>query len=164
MILRPLRVDDWQAVHDWARLEEACRYQPWGPDTPEDTQSFVDAAVAAWDDGRFTHAVEVDGEVKGLGELRLREHLSAEMAYSVHPELWGRGIGTEVGRELLRIGFDELKLHRIWGTCDPRNVASSRVMRKLGMMHEGRMRQNLLIRDGWRDSDLYSILDHEWHS
>ncbi|WP_170318872.1 GNAT family N-acetyltransferase [Allorhizocola rhizosphaerae] len=162
MALRPLRFQDWEAVHEWARLEEACRFQPWGPDTPEETRSFVRGAVAAWDDGRYVHAAEIDGFVKGIGELRLGPHMQGEIAYGVHPELWGRGVGTGIARELLRIGFDELKLHRIWGTCDPRNVASGRVMQKLGMTCEGRMRHNLLIRDGWRDSDLYAILDHEW--
>ncbi len=160
--LRPLRFEDWEAIHDWARLEEACRFQPWGPDTPEETRSFVQGAIAAWADGRFVHAAEVDGLVKGIAELRLGSHLQGEIAYGVHPELWRRGIATIIARELLRIGFEELKLHRIWGTCDPRNVASGRVMHKLGMKHEGRMRQNLLIRDGWRDSDLYAILDQEW--
>ncbi len=44
----------------------------------------------------------------------------------------------------------------------PRNVASSKVLEKTGMTKEGRMREDLLIRDGWRDSFLYSILVHEW--
>jgi RimJ/RimL family protein N-acetyltransferase len=53
-------------------------------------------------------------------------------------------------------------LHRIFATCDPRNVASRRVLTKIGMTHEGRMRETLLIRDGWRDSDVYAILKHEF--
>jgi RimJ/RimL family protein N-acetyltransferase len=44
-------------------------------------------------------------------------------------------------------------------TCDPRNVASARVLEKVGMTYEGRMRHTLLLRDGWRDSDVYSILE-----
>jgi RimJ/RimL family protein N-acetyltransferase len=41
-------------------------------------------------------------------------------------------------------------------------VASARVLAKVGMTHEGRMRETMLIRDGWRDSDLYAILEPEW--
>ena len=55
-------------------------------------------------------------------------------------------------------------MHRIYATCDPRNVASSRVLGKLGMTREGRLRHTSLIRDGWRDSDVFSILDDEWRS
>ena len=165
--LRPLRLDDWHSVHTWAQREDVCRYQAWGPNTPDQTYVFVQAGADAWRDepqSRFPYAVEVNGQVRGLGTLLLSAHSQGEITYSVHPGLWGQGIATLVGQQLLNIGFTELNLHRIFGTCDPRNVASGRVMTKLGMTREGRLRQNMLIRDGWRDSDLYSILDHEWEN
>lgn len=100
----------------------------------------------------------------GSGEVRIhsRDHRQGEIAYGVHPDLWGRGLGTGIGHALLAIGFGELNLHRIHATCDPRNLGSARVLRRLGMTHEGRLRQTILIRDGWRDSDVFSILAHEW--
>jgi RimJ/RimL family protein N-acetyltransferase len=52
--------------------------------------------------------------------------------------------------------------HRVFATCDPRNVASAAVLRNLGLEHDGRLRHTLLLRDGWRDSDVYSILEPEW--
>lgn len=58
----------------------------------------------------------------------------------------------------MQIGFDDQELHRVFATCDPRNTASAAVLRRLGMQYEGRMRETTLIRDGWRDSDLYSVL------
>lgn len=79
-----------------------------------------------------------------------------------HPRHWGRGAGTAAARPALDVGFGVHGLHRIFATCDPRNVASGRVLAKAGMTYEGRMRETMLIRDGWRDSDLYAILDHEW--
>ncbi|MFB6877881.1 GNAT family N-acetyltransferase [Streptomyces sp. NPDC056323] len=80
----------------------------------------------------------------------------------MHPRVWGRGVVTVIGRELLGRGFGLIGLHRIHATCDPRNVASARVLGKLGMTHEGRHRHTALIRDGWRDSEVFSILDQEW--
>ena len=150
----------------WASREEACRYQPWGPNTPAQTRAFVEATARSWDERpqtRYPYAVEVAGTVRGIGTLELHPHRQGEMlAYSVHPDLWGQGVGTQVARRLLDLGFTEHRLHRIFATCDPRNVASGRVLAKAGLVHEGRLRQNLLIRDGWRDSDLYSILAEEW--
>lgn len=69
---------------------------------------------------------------------------------------------TEVASTLLSFGFNTLNLHRIFATCDPRNVASECVLQKLGMHYEGRMRETMLLRDGWRDSVLYSLLEQEW--
>lgn len=157
LTLRPLTLDDIAAVHEWACLPESCRYQAWGPNTYEQTQEYVRAAVAAPPD-RQVFGVLVDGQVVGSAELKLHGASTGEIAYAVHPRLWGQGIATAAARELLRMGFSEHGRHRIFGTCDPRNVASAAVLRKIGMRYEGRMRGTAYIRDGWRDSDLYAIV------
>jgi [ribosomal protein S5]-alanine N-acetyltransferase len=71
--------------------------------------------------------VIVDGDVVGSAELKLHGPSTGEIAYVVHPKLWGHGIATAAARELLRIGFGEHGRHHIFGTCDPRNVASAAV-------------------------------------
>jgi len=157
VILRPLALGDVDAVHDWARLPEACRYQSWGPNTDEQSRAYVEAAVASTAD-RFVFAVVSDGDVVGNAELRLRARSTAEIAYVIHPRVWGQGIATAAARELLRLGFGVHGRHRMFATCDPRNLASAAVLRKVGMQYEGRMRGTAYIRDGWRDSDLYARL------
>jgi RimJ/RimL family protein N-acetyltransferase len=57
-----------------------------------------------------------------------------------------------------------LRLHRVHATCDPRNLGSARVLTKLGMTFEGRLRHTQLIRDGWRDSLVFSVLEDEWRA
>jgi ribosomal-protein-alanine N-acetyltransferase len=167
--LRPVEATDWQAVHSWGSLPEFCRYQAWGPNTPEQSRTFVEAAVAAWSQNpqtRHVYVAYIGEQVVGMGELRVREseHRQGEISYGLHPRCWGRGLGTMLGRELLRIGFEYLSLHRVYATCDPRNLGSAGVIRRLGMAYEGRLRHTLLIRDGWRDSDIYSILEDEWRA
>ncbi|MEV0989570.1 GNAT family N-acetyltransferase [Streptomyces sp. NPDC049949] len=56
-----------------------------------------------------------------MGELHVRSHKQrqGEISYIVHPRVWGQGIGTKIGRQLLAHGFGELGLHRIHATCDP---------------------------------------------
>lgn len=165
--LRPLTLDDWPAVHAWASRPEACRFQTWGPNTEEQTRAFVAEAVAdaaLEQPPRLLFAYLVDGEVLGNGALifHSRAQRQGEISYIVHPDHWGRGIATAGGRELLRRGFEEHGLHRIRATCDPRNAGSAAVLKKLGMRYEGRMRHTQYIRDGWRDSELFSILEDEW--
>lgn len=162
--LRPLTIDDWQAVHEWARREDACRYQAWRPNAPEETRVFVQAAADMWKSHaqtRFVYAVVADSRVVGNAELRLHSDHHGEIAYIIHPDLWGRGLATAAARQLLVAGFKDHSLHRIFATCDPRNIASNRVLKKVGMAYEGRMRETIRIRDGWRDSNLYAILCHE---
>jgi ribosomal-protein-alanine N-acetyltransferase len=165
--LRPVRLTDWPAVHTWGQLEQVCRYQPWGPNSEGETRVFVEGAVNAQlesPQSRFPRIVEVDGVVVGLGELNVRSvaNQQAEIGYSLHPDWWGRGVGTQLARQLIRFGFERLDLHRIYATCDPRNLASARVLAKAGMTYEGRLRHTAHIRDGWRDSEMFSILRDEW--
>jgi ribosomal-protein-alanine N-acetyltransferase len=166
--LRELRLDDWRDIHRYAARLEVCRFQAWGPNTPAESQAFVGECVRAAQEQprtRFALGVTLLGAqpVIGVGELHVRSFRfrSGEIAYGLHPDFWGQGIGTEVARLLLHLGFEHLHLHRISATCDPRNAASARVLQKVGMAYEGRMRGTLLIRDGWRDSELYAILESD---
>lgn len=60
-------------------------------------------------------------------------------------------------------GFRQPQLHRIWSTVDDENVASARVLEKLGMQQEGLLRQDVNLRGQWRDSRILAILRHEWN-
>ena len=165
--LRSIAVSDTDRVHEWSALPEACRYQPWGPNTHADTQEFVAEAVGAWlvnPQLRWVWAVvDPSDVVVGIGEVKLRGHRRAEISYAVHVELWGQGIGSTIGQLLSGWAFEHLtELERLEATCDPRNVASESVLRHVGMTHEGTLRHVLRIRDGWRDSKVFSILRSEW--
>ncbi|HEU4785039.1 MAG TPA: GNAT family protein, partial [Ktedonobacterales bacterium] len=61
-----------------------------------------------------------------------------------------------------RLGFTNLRLHRVFAECHPDNVASARVMQRLGMTYEGRLREIEWAGGGWWDMLHYAILDHEW--
>ena len=169
LTLRRLEAADWAAVHSWSSLPEYCRFQAWGPNSEDETREFVARAVAGWSQSpqtRYVYLASAAGRAVGTGEIVVRRALfrTGEIGYGLHPEVWGRGFGTLLGRELLRIGFEELGFHRIQATCDPRNLGSAGVLRKLGMTYEGRLRHSMLIRDGWRDSEMFSILEEEWRS
>ncbi len=167
LMLRPVGAADWSSIHEWGSTDEACRYQPWGPNTVQDTKRFVADAVAAWKEDpqdRYVWVVLSDrAKVVGLGELRIRSRRwgHADIGYAVHNQYWGRGIATVVAAALARFAFDQLDLHRVAATCDPRNVASAAVLRKVGMTYEGRLRHTMQLRDGWRDSDVFSLLAGE---
>jgi [ribosomal protein S5]-alanine N-acetyltransferase len=173
--LRSFRTDDFDAVHEYGSDPEVVRFMPWGPNTLEDTRDFVALAIASGTESprvKFQFAVVL----RDTDEMKSRliggcwigsgmtEHNSVEIGYCLHRHVWGQGFGTELASALLRFGFEQLGLHRIFAYCDIRNVGSYRIMEKIGMQHEGHLRENLKVRDGWRDSYLYGILDREWRS
>ncbi|HWI47762.1 MAG TPA: GNAT family protein [Rummeliibacillus sp.] len=146
-----------------------CQYQPWGPNTEIESQAFVTQVVMDAKQDRRTRFVfaiieKEHGEMIGAGEINIRDfqNREGEIGYIVNPDYWGKGIATETAKLLIEFGFCQLNLHRIFATCDPRNMASAKILKKIGMIQEGRIREDLLLETGWRDSFLYSILEHEW--
>lgn len=169
LVLRDLEMADWPAVHAYSARPEVARYQPWGPNTPDESRAFVEQVIAAAQampriEYQLALTLTAGGRLIGTGALWIRsiDHGQGEIGYFLHPDHWGRGYATEAARLLLDFGFGTLDLHRIGAICDPRNVASARVLEKMGMTHEGRLRETMRLRDGWRDSAVYGILAQEW--
>ncbi len=88
--------------------------------------------------GRWACVDRAAGEVIGFAGLKHRAELQeVDIGYRFLPEHWGRGLATEAGRASLDYGFTRLGLRRIIGLVDPANVASVRVLQKLGMTFAG---------------------------
>ncbi len=168
LLLREISENDWVEVHKYASQEKVCQYQPWGPNTEQESQYFVNQILNdAIKESRTRYVLAIvnkdSEEMIGAGEVNIRDftNKTGEIAYIVHPDYWGKGIATDVARLLINFGFEELNFHRIYATCDPRNIGSIKVLERVGMTKEGRIREDMLIKDGWRDSLLYSVLEHE---
>ena len=86
----------------------------------------------------------------------------AEVGYSLAREYWNQGIMTEALSEVIRYGFEELRLNRIEAIHEPDNAASGAVMQKCGMLYEGYQRQKLLNKGKYVDVKLYAILRQDW--
>jgi len=95
-----------------------------------------------------------------LGKLSFK---IAEAWYKVLPAYWGQGYTTEALTELLKFGFFDLRLHRIEAGCAVENIASIRVLEKVGMFREGSKREILPIRGKWIDNYFYSILETDFY-
>jgi RimJ/RimL family protein N-acetyltransferase len=98
-----------------------------------------------------------DGEVIGLLSLVRRDHRKAEIGWSLGVVHRGQGYVTEGARALVTYGFTALGLHRIYATTSNINTGSWRVMDRLGMRREARLRE-AEFRDGqWIDVLIYGM-------
>ena len=65
---------------------------------------------------------------------------------------------------IINFGFQELKLHRISSQCIADNAASARVLEKVGLRLEGRLRENEYFKDRWWDTLQYGLIESEWRA
>jgi RimJ/RimL family protein N-acetyltransferase len=85
-----------------------------------------------------------------------------EIGYSLVPSERGKGYCTEAVNIMVDYLFLSKESRRIQAHTDLRNVASQKVLEKVGFRKEGTLRKNLFVRGEWRDAYLYSILREEW--
>ena len=92
------------------------------------------------------------------------DHRSASLGYCFTEAAWGHGYATESARALLQWGFDTVPLNRVQAEADTRNLASARVLEKLGFVHEGTLREDCVVDGDVSDSWVYGLLRREWRS
>jgi ribosomal-protein-alanine N-acetyltransferase len=167
LLLREFRADDYDDVHAYAADLETVRFMDWGPNTPEVTRERLDLMLteqAVWPRAEVNLAVELieQGRVIGSTRLSLDGRGGADFGYCYGSAYWRKGYGYEAATAVVTVGFETLRLHRVWATCDVRNSGSIAILEKLGMCQEGTLRKNRQVRDGWRDTHIYALLDEEW--
>jgi RimJ/RimL family protein N-acetyltransferase len=88
-----------------------------------------------------------------------------EIGYVFDPQYAGQGFATEATREELRICFEDLGVRRVIAQLFADNVASWRLLERLGMRREQHTKQDSLHRSGeWLDGMMYAILAEEWRA
>ena len=112
----------------------------------------------------FELAVErkEDGRVIGLLGLIRRDHRQGEMGWALVVEYRGQGYATEAARALMDYGFRSLGLHHIHADTNSDNLASWRLMERLGMRREAQLRDAVYQGGKWVDRVIYGILAEEW--
>jgi RimJ/RimL family protein N-acetyltransferase len=85
-----------------------------------------------------------------------------EVGYSFVPSERGKGYGTEALGMMVDFLFLTKDASRIQALTDSRNLASQKILEKVGFKKEGALRRSMFIRGEWRDSWICSILREEW--
>ena len=171
LILREFAEDDWRATLAYQSDPLYLRYYAWTHRTEDDVRAFVGTFLTQQAERprrkfQFALTLRADGRLVGSGGVRVRdpEGRQADIGYELDPRFWGQGLATEAARELLRFGFDDLGMHRLFGQCVADNAASARVMGKVGMRREAHLREQAWFKDRWWDSLIYAVLENEWRT
>ena len=105
------------------------------------------------------------GELCGAVGLHIAgDHKHAELGYWIGVPFWGRGYATEAASSAVSFGFEALQLNRIFAQCFAGNTSSHRVLEKIGMRHEGRLRQHVQKWGEFIDVDNYALLAREFRA
>jgi ribosomal-protein-alanine N-acetyltransferase len=163
LLLRPFTRDDIAELVPLigAREVAATTRRIPHPYTDADAERFI-AQAQAGDEINLAIRLLASLSLVGGGILRPDlDHQHAELGYWIGVPHWGNGYATEAARELIRYGFEDLGLHRIYASHSSNNPASGKVLIKVGMKHEGRMRGHLLKWGEYQDLEFYGMVGGE---
>ncbi|WP_339147176.1 MULTISPECIES: GNAT family protein [unclassified Sutcliffiella] len=165
LTIRELKSEDLQAIHNIRSNKDIFKYVIWGPITFENTKKMLDRQIDFQKEQNrkvYVFAVTYSNNVVGECFLVITDHYeTAEIGYYFHPEYWGNGYALETVIALLKFGFTDLGLHRIFAKCDSENIGSINVLTKAGFRLEGELKKESKIKGEWRDSLLFAILEEE---
>lgn len=168
LLLRNFLLSDAQAVSTLAGDQEVARntLNIPHPYDPEHAEEWITSHRGQFERREaVTYAItrKPDGVLIGaVGLILDLANDSGELGYWIGREYWGRGYATEAAHAVVEWAFRSLQLNRIHASHFPRNPASGRVLEKLGMRHEGRLRQHVKKWGSYLDLERFGLLRDEY--
>jgi RimJ/RimL family protein N-acetyltransferase len=153
-------------------LEHLRPWMPWAEYEPEDLQAKIER-LRRWrgkfDLGQdFIYGLFSPDETVVLGSSGLHTRVgerAREIGYWIHADHINQGLATEVSAALTKVAFEIDEVVRVEIHCDPKNVRSAAIPRKLGFLHEATLRHRLTNAEGeWRDSMIWTLLAEEYEA
>jgi [ribosomal protein S5]-alanine N-acetyltransferase len=169
LVLREFTAEDASDVQRLAGEWEVARMMLHVPHPYEDgmAQEWIATHRPAFEAGeRLTFAVVLREEATLIGSITLdlnAQDENAELGYWIGKPYWGQGYCTEAAKELVRYGFEDLGLHRIHSNHFGSNLASGKVMQKVGMSYEGTRPEHYKKWGEYEDRVEYGLLARDWH-
>lgn len=139
ILLRSFVMDDYKEVYGFGSDPEIVKYTGHkGLESYDEAKSIIENAYLSdykkHGFGRWATIYKPDNKLIGFAGLKyLDEFDEVDIGYRFFPKYWGKGIATEISEAIIEYGFDTLNLKRIIGIADPENIASCKVLTKIGL-------------------------------
>lgn len=168
LIVRPFRAADAADLYAYLSNPQTYIYEPGEPIT----MSLAGVVAADMATSPDFWAVEVAAIGKQIGQLYLKqieplELLTCELGYIFNPAYQRQGYAAEAAAALVAHAFTVRRMHRIYAHCNPENIASWKLLERIGFRREGLLRQNIFFRRNasgaplWTDTFVYARLAEE---
>ncbi len=169
--LRELTASDAQRIFEYRSRPEVARFQSWGTESCHEIQAYI-SGLSALEPGTpgswYQVGIVLQSSDKLIGDCGFRvlesDPRQAELGIALSPVYQAKGYATEALRALLNYVLVDLGRHRVFGSVDPRNIRSIRLMQRVGMQQEAHFVQSLWFNGEWVDDLIFAMLASDWKS
>ena len=165
LLLRKYRLSDAEEMFEnYANDDRVTKYLSWKAySKPSEIYPFLEMSIKDYEKMSTYHwAIEYEGKMIGSIAVMSVDDLrnNCEVGYCIGYEFWNKGITSEALTAVITFLFEEVGMHRILAKHDVENPASGEVMKKCGMIYEGRFKEYYLRHDGtYSDALVYGIVN-----
>jgi len=172
LILRSFREEDAEAFAAYRSDPRVAQFQSWeAPFSLEHARALCVAEdwLPELTPGEWRQlALELKASGEVIGDVAFvilkGDKRQAEIGFSLARQYQGQGYATEATKRLLAYLLGEQRLHRVRANCDAENIASARLLERVGMRREGHLLQSLWFKGRWSSEYWYAILRVEWEA
>jgi RimJ/RimL family protein N-acetyltransferase len=168
--LYPLELSQAKELFECGKHKDIWTYLPNEVETLDDMIQLIKNSLNSRELGLEYPFVVFDKELNRIvGSTRFLNisvsNKNLEIGWTWYsPEVWRTRVNTECKYELLKYCFDEFKAVRVQFKADVRNDRSNKAIKRIGATHEGVLRQDRILHDGFiRNANIYSIINSEWN-
>lgn len=144
---QPAHQDTVAIFEQYAQDSEVTKYLSWQPhESIIKTENYVNRCILSWVNSSafpFVLIRKENAQLIGMAEIRIDKH-KADLGYVLAKLEWGKGFMPEAMQALAEWALEQEQIYRIWAVCDVENIASARVMEKIGMQREGLLKRWLI--------------------
>ncbi|MDE6616048.1 MAG: GNAT family N-acetyltransferase [Lachnospiraceae bacterium] len=166
LLLRKFNIDDVETIYyTWASDKRVAKYTSWhAHENIDDTRAYVGYMVGKNSLSDYNWIIELDNKV--IGSINVcysdEETEIAGIAYLLAYKYWGYGYITEAAKAVIEFLFNSVQYRKIIAGCDSENIASCKVLEKIGMKREAVFREHIKRKDGsWGDDIQYGLLKQD---
>jgi RimJ/RimL family protein N-acetyltransferase len=167
--IRSLQLTDAQRIFQYRTHPNVSRFQSWGTASPEVIHAYIEklsvtthGTPGLW----YQLGITLRPDTRLIGDCSFRvldtDERQAEIGIALAPEFQGQGFAGEALQALLEYLFITLGKHRVFGSVDPRNLSSVKLLRRVGMRQEAHFIKSFWFRGEWVDDLIFAILASEW--
>ena len=166
LLLRKIQPEDIEMIHTWMNDPEIVKYEDWKPHESADyTRGFISYLTGDYEsEATYCWGIQLDEEIMGFAMVVDVNEWSGTIAYYLKKDCWSKGYATETVNSIMNYMFLEVGLDRIVAKHSIKNIASGKVLQKVGMRYRGHVKEfeYYTNKSEWHDCDFYAITKKQY--
>jgi ribosomal-protein-alanine N-acetyltransferase len=164
LLLRKIMPDDAEMMYKWMSDPDVIKYEDWTPhQNAEYTRGYIIHVFGNYTSVQsYNWGIQLDDELIGHIVVVDISDRKGTIGYYLRKDYWSKGYMTEAVRAIIKYMLFDVGIEKIDAKHSVNNIPSGKVLKKVGMVYKGHVKEVYFSNFEWQDCDYYSIIKEEY--